>query len=149
MDIYKRLEELKITLPETEIPCGAFCLAKEFGENFLYLSGAGPVEDFSGKLGEISLEEGQAAARSTGISILSVIHAATGDLNRVKGLVKVIGFINTIGSFTQQSQVLNGFSDLMVQVFGEEIGQHSRSAIGVTSLPGNIPVEVEMLVELK
>lgn len=149
MDIYNRLKELGIELAETEIPCGTFCLAKEFGDNFLYLSGAGPVEDLTGKLGEISIEEGQKAARSTGISILSVLNSATGDLNRIKSIVKVIGFINSIGSFTDQSKVLNGFSDLMSDVFGEQIGSHARSAIGVASLPGNIPVEVEMLVELK
>lgn len=149
MDVYKRLQELNIVLPPTELPCGTFCLAKEFGPNLLYISGAGPVEDVSGKLGDISLEEGKAAARSTGLSILAILHAATGDLNRVKNIVKAIGFVNSTPDFVQQPAVVNGFSDLMVEVFGPNAGTHARSAIGVAALPGNIPVEVELLVELK
>lgn len=148
MDIYKRLEQLGIELPPVEKPCGTFCPAKEFGDGFIYLSGAGPVEDLTGKLGIIGVDEGKAAARSTGISVLGILHSATRDLNRIKSIVKAIGFVNSTLEFTQQPAVVNGFSDLMVEVFGEQIGAHARSAIGVASLPGNIPVEVELLVEV-
>ena len=148
-DVYERLNKLEIKLPETEIPCGTFRLVREFGENFLYISGAGPVEDLTGKLGIISVEDGQAAARSTGVSILGILHAATGDLNRIKSIVKVIGFVNSTLDFEQHPAVVNGFSNLMIEVFGEDVGPHARSAIGVASLPCNIPVEVEALIELK
>jgi enamine deaminase RidA (YjgF/YER057c/UK114 family) len=149
MDIYKRLEELSIVLPKTEIPCGTFRLVREFGSNLLYLSGAGPSEEQIGKLGIMSLADGKLAARSTGITILGILHAFTGDLNRVKSIVKATGFVNCTSEFSSQPEVVNGFSDLMIEVFGEQVGAHARSAIGVASLPGNIPVEVELLVELK
>jgi enamine deaminase RidA (YjgF/YER057c/UK114 family) len=148
MDIYERSNQLNITLPETEIPFGAFRLAKEFGDNFLCLSGAGPVESITGKLGDIGVAEGKAAARSTGISILGILHAATGNLNRITNIVKAIEFVSCTGNFTQQTAVVDGFSDLMIEVFGDKIGAPARSAISVASLPGNIPVEVELLVEL-
>lgn len=82
------------------------------------------------------------------MTMLAQMHACLGDLNRVRHIVKVLGFVNATPDFAQQPTVMNGFSNLMIEVFGEEIGVHARSAIGAGSLPGNIPVEVEMLVEL-
>ncbi|MGI6575069.1 MAG: RidA family protein [bacterium] len=155
MDVYKRLGELGIELPTITAPFASFLLAKEFGDKMLYLSGTGPVfQDgkplFTGQLGkELTVEEGQQAARSVGLSMLANLHTVTGDLNRVKSIVKVLGFISSAPGFFSQPAVLNGFSDLMVEVFGPEIGSHARSAIGTSVLPFNIPIEVEILVELK
>jgi hypothetical protein len=116
------------------------------------MSGTGPVDEMTlaGQIGkELTLEQGIQAARSVGISVISNIHAVIGDLNRIKNIVKVLGFINSAPGFTQQPTVLNGFSDLMIEIFGPEVGSHARSAIGASVLPFNIPVEVEVLVELK
>jgi enamine deaminase RidA (YjgF/YER057c/UK114 family) len=102
-----------------------------------------------GHLGkDVTIEEGQLAARLTGISMISTLKAHIGDLNRVKRIVKVLGLVNSEPNFTQQPQVMNGFSNLMVEIFGER-GKHARSALGVAALPNNISVEIEMIVELK
>jgi enamine deaminase RidA (YjgF/YER057c/UK114 family) len=132
-----------------------FQQGREFGKNLLYMSGVGPeMKDgkftYIGRVGEeFTVEQGAAAARSTGIMMLSALHAVTGDLNRVKCIVKVLGFVSSAPGFYQQPAVMNGFSDLMVEVFGWDVASHARSAIGTSVLPSNIPVEVEMLVELK
>ena len=97
---------------------------------------------------ELVVEEGQSAARLTGISLLSTLKMAVGDLNRVKRIVKVLGMVNSSPDFTQQPLVMNGFSNLMVEVFGDK-GRHARSAVGVNALPNNFAVEIEMIVELK
>jgi enamine deaminase RidA (YjgF/YER057c/UK114 family) len=102
-----------------------------------------------GHLGkDVTIEEGQLAARLTGISMLSTLKSYIGDLNKVKRIVKVLGLVNSEPSFAQQPMVMNGFSNLMVEVFGER-GKHARSAVGVAALPNNISVEIEMIVELK
>ena len=102
-----------------------------------------------GKLGkELSVEQGQAAARLVGINLLSTLKANIGDLNRVKRIVKVNGFVNSESNFTQQPSVMNGFSNLIVEIFGER-GRHTRSAIGVNVLPNNVAVEIDMVIELK
>jgi enamine deaminase RidA (YjgF/YER057c/UK114 family) len=102
-----------------------------------------------GHLGkDVTIEEGQLAARLTGISMISTLKAYIGDLNKVKRIVKVLGLVNSEPNFTQQPQVMNGFSNLMVEIFGEK-GKHARSALGVAALPNNISVEIEMIVELK
>ncbi len=102
-----------------------------------------------GKLGsDLSLEQGKEAARFTGISLLSSLKAEIGDLNKVKSVVKALGMVNADPSFTNHSQVINGFSDLMVEVFGEK-GKHARSAVGMSSLPSNIAVEIELIVEIE
>ena len=102
-----------------------------------------------GKVGsDLTLEEAAAAARLVGISLLSTLKAEIGNLNKVKRIVKVLGMVNAIPTFEKQPQVINGCSDLMVEVFGEN-GKHARSSVGVASLPSNIPVEIEMIVELK
>ncbi|MGI6336237.1 MAG: RidA family protein [Eubacteriales bacterium] len=155
MDVYERLKGLKIELTPIPPAAGAYLSAVPFGEKLLYLSGAGPTQhdgkfDYIGKVGR-DMDEATAyqAARSVGITQLSILHAVTGDLNRVKKIVKVLGFVNCTEDFGRQPAVINGFSELMTQVFGSAVGAHARSAIGVNALPGGIPVEVELLVELK
>ena len=121
--------------------------------NLLYLSGHGPDKpgggQIYGKLGkELTVEQGKEAARLTGISLISTLKGYVGDLNKVKRIVKVLGLVNSESTFGQQPAVMNGFSDLMVEVFGDR-GRHARSSIGVNTLPNNIAVEIEMIVELK
>ena len=155
MDAYKRLEELGIELVAMGTSNAHFRQAREFGNHLLYMSGVGPemkdgVFVYIGRVGEeFDVEQGAAAARSAGISMLSALHAVTGDLNRVKCIVKVLGFVSSAPGFYQQPAVMNGFSDLMIEVLGWDVASHARSAIGTSILPYNIPVEVEMLVELK
>ncbi|MEX2514155.1 MAG: RidA family protein [Cyclobacteriaceae bacterium] len=147
----ERLKQLGIDLPQPEAPTANFVLAVKVG-NLVFLSGHGPVmpdgEFMTGKVGsELTLEQGNEAARLTGISLLSSLKAEIGSLNRVKRIVKVLGMVNAVPDFDQHPQVMNGFSDFMVEVFGEK-GKHARSAVGMGSLPHNIPVEIEMIVEL-
>src|SRR5690606_37877514 len=144
--------ELGITLRTPDSPSANFVGAVRVG-NIVYLSGHGPLktdgEYMKGKVGsEFNLEQAQAAARLTGINLLEALKAEVGNLNNVKRIVKVLGMVNAIPTFDQHSQVINGFSDLMVDVFGDR-GKHARSAIGLGSLPMNIPVEIEMIVEMK
>ena len=151
-DVEKTLSDLGITLKTPGAPTANFVLAVEVG-NLVFLSGHGPSKPdgqwVTGKVGsELSLEEGKDAARLTGISLLSSLKAEIGDLNKVKRIVKVLGMVNAVPNFDQHPQVMNGFSDFMVEVFGES-GKHARSAVGMGSLPHNIPVEIEMIVELK
>ena len=118
-----------------------------------HLSGHGPDKPGGGQMyghlgKDVTIEEGQMAARLTGISMLSTLKSYVGDLNKVKRIVKVLGLVNSEPNFTAQPQVMNGFSNLMVEVFGER-GKHARSALGVAALPNNISVEIEMIVELK
>ena len=147
-----RLKELGIQLRTPTSPVANYVEAVRVGK-MIYLSGQGPHKSdgtfIIGKVGnELNLEQAQAAAKLSGICLLESLKAEIGNLNKVKRIVKVLGMVNAIPSFEQQSQVVNGFSDLMVDVFGES-GKHARSAIGVASLPMNIPVEIEMIVELK
>ncbi|TFH24686.1 MAG: RidA family protein [Bacteroidia bacterium] len=120
--------------------------------NHLYVSGQGPVQSDSqlikGKVGtDLSLEEGQIAARQVGLTMLSTIKAQIGDLGKIKRLIKTLGMVNCHPEFEQHPQTINGFSQLMVDVFGEVNGRGARSAVGM-SLPGNIAVEVECIFEL-
>jgi enamine deaminase RidA (YjgF/YER057c/UK114 family) len=141
-----KIKELGITLPEVGQPMGTYVKWRQVG-NTLYLAGNGP--DVFGKVGDdLTVEEGYQAARETGIEILAVLKAATGDLSRIKQFVKVLGMVNSAPDFTMHPAVINGFSDLMVEVFGED-GKHARSAVGVAALPNNIAVEIEVIVELK
>ncbi|MEW6754345.1 MAG: RidA family protein [Candidatus Latescibacterota bacterium] len=118
------------------------------------MSGVGPqMKDgkpaYVGRLGEeLDVQQGAAAARSVGITMLGALHAVTGDLNRVKAILKVLGFVNSTPEFGQHIAVIDGFSSLMAEVFGPEVGAHARAPVGCSSLPFNIPVMVEMLVEL-
>ena len=121
--------------------------------NLIFLSGKGPSKEdgsyITGKLGkDLSIEEGYEAARLTGINQLSVLKAELGNLNRVKRIVKTFGMVNASPEFESQPEVINGFSDLMVAVFGER-GKHARSAVGMGSLPRNIAVEIEVIVEVE
>jgi enamine deaminase RidA (YjgF/YER057c/UK114 family) len=150
--IKKRLKELGIELPVVSPPVATYVNAVRVG-NLIYLSGKGPLKadgtSITGKVGkQVSIEEGQVAARLTGLQLLAALQAEIGSLNKVKRIVKVLGMVNADSDFTQHPMVINGFSDLMVEVFGER-GKHARSAVGMGSLPGNISVEIEMIVAVK
>jgi enamine deaminase RidA (YjgF/YER057c/UK114 family) len=141
----QQLEKLGLSLPEVGIPIANYVKWKQV-DNMLYLSGTGP--DVFGKVGaDLTVEEGYKAARETGLEVIAVLKAATGDLSRIKQFVKVLGMVNSDPDFTKQPAVINGFSDLMVEVFGEK-GKHARSAVGVAALPNNMAVEIEVIVEL-
>jgi enamine deaminase RidA (YjgF/YER057c/UK114 family) len=151
-DPENRVKELGIRLTEPAAPTANFLKAVRIG-NLVYLAGHGPDKpeggQVIGKLGsDLTIEQGQEAARLVGISLLSSLKKEIGNLNKVKRIVKVLGMVNAVPTFTNHSQVINGFSDLMVQIFGEN-GKHARSSVGLSSLPANIPVEIEMIVELK
>ncbi len=142
----EKLQELGLQVPEISQPIANYVKWKQVG-NLLYLAGSGPK--VYGKVGaDLSTEEGYAAAKATGLEIIAVLQAATGDLGRIKQFVKVLGMVNCTPEYTAQPAVINGFSDLMVAVFGEK-GKHARSAVGVGSLPNNMAVEIEVIVELE
>lgn len=145
----ERFEKLGLKLPPAPKPAANYVELKRVGE-LLYLAGHGPIDGdkmTTGQLGtDLTLEQGQAAAQLTGLSLLSTIHHAVG-LNGVKGIVKVLGFVNSAPTFTQQPSVVDGCSNLLVEVWGEE-GKHVRSAVGVPVLPFNIAVEIEMIAQL-
>lgn len=118
----------------------------------LFLSGNTPGGQWplKGKVGkDLTVEQGYQSARQAGLIMLSKMRTALGSLDRVKRIVKVLGMVNSAEDFSDQPKVVNGFSDLMVEVFGEAIGKHARSAVGMAGLPGNAPVEVEMIVEVE
>lgn len=153
MAIAQRLTELGITLPAVGGPLGNYVHAKRVG-NLLYLSGKGPPESGGktahGKLGAgISIEEGYRHARGVGLVLIAAIKDALGgDLDRVEEIVKVLGMVNAAPDFEDHPKVVNGCSDLFVEVFGEH-GRHARSAVGMSSLPGGIPVEIEVIVAVR
>jgi enamine deaminase RidA (YjgF/YER057c/UK114 family) len=147
-----RIKELGITLPNPPKPMGNYIPAVRVG-NLLFLSGHGPIRVGDqpltrGKVGrDMSTEEAYKVAREVGINLLGSARTALGSLDKVKRVVKVLGMVNAVESFGEQPKVINGFSDLMVEVFGEN-GRHARSAVGMGSLPAGIPVEIEMILEL-
>lgn len=150
-DAEKKLKELKIELLKPAAPIGTYTKAVRAG-NLIFLSGHGPLKAdgsyMTGKVGkDATLEQAFMAARQTAISMLSTLKAEIGDLNKVKRVVKVLGMVNCTEDFTDQPKVINGFSDLIVSIYGEK-GIHARSAVGVISLPANMMVEVEMIVEV-
>jgi enamine deaminase RidA (YjgF/YER057c/UK114 family) len=152
MNIERRLAELKITLPELRAPLGTYVHAKRVG-GMLYLAGKGPTNpDGSvpvGKLGaEFTIEQGYQQARSVGLTLIAAIKQAIGDLDQVEEIVKVLGMVNATPEFGDHPKVINGCSDLFVEVFGER-GRHARSAVGMGSLPGGIPVEIEAIVSVR
>jgi len=152
IDPEKRLKELGIELQTPAAPVANFVRAVRVG-NLVFLSGHGPRKiDGSyiiGKVGrEVSIEQGREAARLTAINLLASLKAEIGDLNGVQRVVKVLGMVNAGDSFAEHPQVINGFSDFMVSVFGER-GKHARSAVGMASLPFGMTVEIEMIVEVK
>ena len=151
MSAERRLRQLGIALPETPPPVANYVNAVRAG-NLLFLAGKGPsaVDGLrpAGKLGrEFNLEQGYKFARSTGLALLAVMRAELGSLDRVKRVVKLLGMVNAMPEFTDQPKVINGCSDLLVEVFGER-GRHARSAVCVGSLPNGIPVEIEVIVEV-
>jgi len=152
MIIERRLSELKITLPELRAPLGTYVHAKRVG-NLLYLSGKGPSNPDgtvpTGKLGDdVTVEEGYRHARSVGVTLIAAMRQALGDLDQVEGIVKVLGMVNATPDFADHPKVINGCSDLFVEVFGEA-GRHARSAVGMGSLPGRISVEIEVIVAVR
>ena len=149
--VEKIIVELGLELPPAPPPGGIYHPVLITG-NHLYVSGQGPMQSNSelikGKVGkDLTLEEGQLAARQVGLTMLSTIKAQIGDLDRIKRLIKTLGMVNCYPEFEQHPQTINGFSQLMVDIFGEENGRGARSAVGM-SLPGNIAVEVECIFEL-
>ncbi|MFA6506913.1 MAG: RidA family protein [Treponemataceae bacterium] len=151
MDAYENLRKLGLELPTPPPPGGLYVPVKQVG-NFLYTSGQGATRNgkplFTGKVGaELTVEEGQQAARLCVLNLLSVLHAFTGDLNRIKNVVKVLALVASAPGFGQQPLVVNGGSQLLIDVFGER-GKHCRSAMGTNELPGNIPVEIEAIFEI-
>ena len=151
MSVEERLRELGIELPEPPPPVGNYLGAVTVG-NLVFLSGHGPRsasgEYSSGKVGgELTPEQGQEEARQVGLNMLATLRAEIGDLDRVRRVVKVLGMVNAAPDFRNHPKVIDGFSDLMVEVFGEK-GRGARSAVGMGSLPFQIPVEVEMIAEI-
>ncbi|MDO5377900.1 MAG: RidA family protein [Clostridia bacterium] len=152
MDVYQRMKELGCVLPPPPAKGGAYASVKPFGERLIYVSGCGPVLDkaISGKLGrEIDIETGMTCARNSMLNVLSAVQREIGDLNRIKSVVKILCFVNSADDFDQQPVVANGATLLLAELFGEQAGLPARSAIGVNVLPGNIPVEIEAIFELK
>jgi enamine deaminase RidA (YjgF/YER057c/UK114 family) len=141
-----------LQLPEAPKPGGIYTPAVQVG-NMLYVSGHGPVQSdgslITGRVGQdLTEEQGKAAARQVGLTILATLIAHLGSLNPIERVVKVLGMVNAAADFKRHPSVINGFSQLMVDVFGEA-GRGARSAVGMGSLPGNIPVEVEVIFQLK
>ena len=152
MSIKDRLTELGITLETIPEPMGNYVHAVRTG-NLLFLSGKGPRKAeggvSTGKVGsDVTLEQGYQDARSVGITLLAVMENELGSLDGVKQVVKVLGMVNSAPDFTDHSKVINGCSDLFVEVFGDK-GRHARSAVGLAALPSNITVEIEVIVEVE
>jgi enamine deaminase RidA (YjgF/YER057c/UK114 family) len=146
-----RLRERNITLPPVPPPVANYVDSVRVG-NLLFLAGntAGADWKFKGKVGkDITVQEGYETARQVGLIMLAKVRAALGSLDQVKRVVKVLGMVNSPEGFGDQPRVVNGFSDLMVEVFGEQIGKHARSAVGMQALPSNSAVEVEMIIEVE
>jgi enamine deaminase RidA (YjgF/YER057c/UK114 family) len=154
MSAEARLKEKNIALPAPAAPLANYVTAVRSGD-LLFVAGHGPSRAGGkpfprGKLGrDLSVEQGYQAARDVGLNLLATIQASLGSLDRVKRVVKVLGMVNSADGFGDQPKVINGFSDLMVEVFGEAIGKHARSAVGMAELPMGIPVEIEMIVEVE
>jgi enamine deaminase RidA (YjgF/YER057c/UK114 family) len=153
MSAEAKVKELNLTLPPAPKPVAKYKPAVQVG-NVLYVSGHGPAKldpksPVAGKVGkDLTLEQGKEAARLVGLNILATVRSTLGSLDKVKRLVKTLGMVNGTPEFGDQPQVINGFSELMAQVFGEDAGVGARSAVGMGSLPGNIPVEIECIFEV-
>jgi enamine deaminase RidA (YjgF/YER057c/UK114 family) len=149
MKVEQRMQELGITLPEPVQPMANYVRYVQTG-NLLFIAGTGPSAEFvSGKVdADVSVEEAYQAARSVGLQILATAKDALGDLDRIKRVVKVLGMVNSSPTFGQQPQVINGCSDLFVEVLGDA-GRHTRSAVGMGALPNGISVEIEVTLEVE
>ena len=155
-DVEEKIKQLNIELPTPGEPIANYVPTVRFSETknsmLVYVSGTGPRKEngdyLTGRLGDdMTIEEGYNAAKLTGINILASLKKEIGDLNKIKRFVKVIGMVNSTADFYQQPAVINGFSDFIVEVFGDR-GKHARSAVGMVSLPSNIAVEIEVVVEV-
>ena len=152
MNAEQKLKEMGIVLPESPKPVANYVRAVRTG-NLLFVSGHGPYNDgktlILGKLGkEVTVEEGYKTARNVALNCLASIRAALGSLDKVKRVVKLLGMVNCAEDFKEQPKVINGASDLLVEIFGEA-GRHARSAVGMQALPNQIPVEIEMILEVE
>ena len=150
MNVYDTLQSLNITLPPVAVPAAAYVPFVQTG-NLVFLSGHIAKKDgkpWVGQLGKtMGTEEGQQAARAVAIDLMGTLHAAVGDLNKIKRIVKVMSLVNSTGDFTEQHLVTNGCSELLGQVFGTA-GAHARSAFGVAQIPLGACVEIELIAEL-
>ena len=154
----EKIIDLKLVLPESAKPPPNFVLKfslvrvmgnRVFVSGHVPLNADGSICDVLGKVGaEVSIEQGYAAARQTGLAMLSSLKRELGTLNNITAWLRVFGMINVAPGFVQTPQIINGFSDLILDVFGEEIGNHSRSAVGMAELPFGVPVEIEAEVEI-
>ena len=151
MSVYDKLQALGISLPPVAAPAAAYVPFVQTG-NLVFLSGHIAKKDgkvWVGQLGKtMATEEGKAAARAVAIDLMGTLHAAVGDLNRVKRLVKVMSLVNSTGDFTEQHLVTNGCSELLGEVFGAAAGAHARSAFGVAQIPLGACVEIELIAEI-
>ena len=148
-----RLKEMGITLPTPPKPVAKYKPAVQIG-NTLYVSGHGPAKiapdsPVAGKVGkDLTLEQGKEAARLVALNVLATVKNTLGSLDKVKRLIKTLGMVNGTPEYADHPQVINGFSEFMAQVFGDDAGVGTRSAVGMGSLPGNIPVEIECMFEV-
>ena len=152
MSIESRLTELGITLPAAGSPPKSYVHVRQTG-NLLFVAGHGPEKDGKyaslGKLGgEVTLEQGQESARNCILNCLASVKLYLGDLDRIKAVVKVVGLVASVPTFTQQPQVMNAASDLLIAILGEA-GRHARTSVGVPVLPNDIPVEIELVLEIQ
>lgn len=147
MSVEAQLKSAGIELPAVPAPGGNYVHAVRTG-NLLYLAGKGPIGNVRGKVGlDVTVEQAYEAARETGLVLIAVMRDELGSLDKVTRIVKVLGMVNAVPEFEQQPKVINGCSDLFVEVFGDA-GRHARSAVGMGSLPNQIPVEIECIVEV-
>ena len=152
MEIETRLKELGCILPDIPKPVGSYLLSRQT-RDLLFLSGTTCYIPggllYSGRLGaELDVQQGYAAARQTMLNLLGVVKSVLGDLDRVEYVIKLNGYVNSTTDFVRQPEVINGASDLLVQLYGER-GRHARTSIGVNVLPDNIPVEIEMVLQVR
>jgi enamine deaminase RidA (YjgF/YER057c/UK114 family) len=147
VSVEQKLKHLGINLPPVTAPVANYVNAVQTG-NLLYLAGKGPG-NVAGKLGrEFNIDQGYQHARAVGLNLIAVMKDELGSLDKVKRIVKVLGMVNGTPEFTDHPKVINGCSDLFVEVFGDK-GKHARSAVGMGSLPNGIPVEIEVIVEVQ
>ena len=150
--IENRIKELGIELPDSPAPMANYVPVVRTG-NLIYLSGVGPApkadgSEYKGKLGgTIGVEEGYDAARLTAVNLVARLKGYLGELDRVNQIVKLLSMVNSVPDFTEPPAVTNGCSDLLVEIFGDK-GRHARSAVGVATLPGGMPIEIEMIAEI-
>lgn len=153
MDVYARMKEFGIHLPDAPARGGLYAQTKHFGENLVYISGCGSTladNAYFGKLGkELTIPEGKKAAENAILNLLAVLQNSIGDLNHVKSFVKIIAFVSSSPDFYDQPAVADGATKILEDIFGEEVGLPARSAIAANVLPGNIAVEIEAIVETK